>query len=483
MFFKLKRIIFPLFAMFFCISVFAQEETSALAENVQAAAQSEQMEQAEAEPQKPTLKNGLTATAETLGSNILLAGFNRFVLRMDFAKISPESIKDNLTHCWVWDQDEFVVNQLGHPYQGSFYFAAGRANNFNFYESLGYTMLGSVTWEYFAETERQSVNDLICTTFGGAMLGEAFHRLYIEAAGAKSIFAFVVSPMDAVNSLITKSRPVRGTKEGVTSFEDFIRFGGVAENSRSEEKTFSDNEKINGNIGGGFSVVYGNPFRNEKSVPFSYFNFDLEGGGTVKYYQVKTNIEGNLFRLGTKYTEKSSFSAMLAATFNVDWTKLSSYSANGLGILLHSRSEFENGFSLAQKLNLSGTFFAAGDCYPLYRGHIKLPDDGVERRLYDYGTGFYGRYDFTVNQKYFGKLNLNAACLEFFDIETAVPSYAKKGATFIVDTGISYKHVVKKNVSLGLDFSYYFKHENNYGAENSDENIFSANLFLSRKIK
>lgn len=85
--------------MFFCISVFAQEETAAPAENVQAAEQTEQMEQAEAEPQKPTLKNGLTATAETLGSNILLAGFNRFVLRMDFAKISPESIKDNLTHC------------------------------------------------------------------------------------------------------------------------------------------------------------------------------------------------------------------------------------------------------------------------------------------------------------------------------------------------------------------------------------------------
>lgn len=468
MFFKLKRIIFPLFILSFCVSAFAQDETAASAENVQP---------------RPTFKNGMTAAAETLGSNILLASFNRFVLRMDFAKISLESIKDNLTHCWVWDQDEFVVNQLGHPYQGSFYFAAGRANNFNFYESLGYAMLGSVTWEYFAETERQSVNDLICTTFGGAVLGETFHRLYIEASDAKSIFAFIVSPMDALNSLVTKNRSGRDTKEGVTSFEDFISFGGIAENSRSEEKTFSDNEKINGNIAGGFSLVYGNPFRNEKSVPFSYFNFDLAGGGTIKYYQVKTNVEGNLFRLGTKYTEKSSLSAMLAATFKVDWTKLSSYSTNGLGLLLHSFSEFENGFSIAQKLNLSGTFFAAGDCYSLYRGHIKLPDDGIERRLYDYGTGFYARYDFTAEQKYFGKLNLRAACLGFFDIETAVPSYAKKGATFIVDSRISYEHSVKNNVSLGMDFSYYFKYENNYGAENAAENIFSVDLFLSRKIK
>lgn len=434
-------------------------------------------------PVLPTFKSGLIATAETLGSNVLLSTFNRFILRADYAQISPESIYDNLTHCWVWDNDEFVVNQLGHPYQGSFYFAAGRANNFNFYESIGFALLGSVTWEYFAETERQSVNDLICTPFGGAALGEVFHRLYIEASGAKSIFAFVVSPMDALNSLITGNSCVRDTKEGVTSFENFISLGGIAERTHSAEKSYDNDENINGNLHGGFSLVYGNPFRNEKKIPFSYFNFDLEGGGTIKYYEVKTNVEGSLFRFGTKYSEKSSFSAALAMTFKVDWTKLSSYSVNGLGVMFNSLSEFQNGFALEQKLNLSGTFFATGDCYALYRGHIKLPDDGIERRLYDYGVGFYGRYGFCAKQKYFGKLNFSAVCLGFFDIETAVPSYAKKGATYITETALSYEHSVKKNVSVGLKSSYYFKYENNYGTENVDEHIISADLYLARKIK
>ncbi len=431
----------------------------------------------------PTFKSGLIATAETLGSNVVLASFNRFILRADFAQISLDSIYDNLTHCWVWDNDEFVVNQLGHPYQGSFYFAAGRANNFNFYESIGYALLGSVTWEYFAETERQSVNDLICTPFGGAALGEVFHRLYIEASGAKSIFAFVVSPMDALNSLITGNSCVRDTKDGVTSFENFISLGGIAERTHSAEKSYDNNENINGNLHGGFSLIYGNPFRNEKSIPFSYFNFDLEGGGTIKYYEVKTNVEGSLFRLGTKYTEKSSFSSALAMTFKVDWTKLSSYSVNGLGLIFNSLSEFQNGFILEQKLNLSGTFFATGDCYALYRGYIKLPDDGIERRLYDYGVGFYGHYNFSARQNYFGRMNFNASILGFFDIETAVPSYAKKGSTYIAETALSYEHFVKKNVSLGLKGSYYFKHENNYGAENVDEHIISADLYLARKIK
>ena len=143
----------------------------------------------------------------------------------------------------------------------------------------------------------------------------------------------------------------------------------------------------------------------------------------------------------------------------------------------------KNNFVIDQKLNLSGTFFATGDCYSLYRGYVSLPNDGIERRLYDYGAGFYSRYEITARQNYFGKLNLNIACLGFFDIETAVPSYAKKGKTYITETSLSYDHLIKKRISLGIKGSYYFKYENNYGAENVSEHIISTDLYLARKIK
>ena len=42
--------------------------------------------------------------------------------------MNPHSIKRNLTHRWWWDTDDFASNQFGHPYQGSLYFNAGRAN-------------------------------------------------------------------------------------------------------------------------------------------------------------------------------------------------------------------------------------------------------------------------------------------------------------------------------------------------------------------
>ena len=54
---------------------------------------------------------------------------------------------------WVWDLDDFGVNQIGHPYQGNNYFNAGRGNGLTFWESAGITAFGSATWEYDMDTQ------------------------------------------------------------------------------------------------------------------------------------------------------------------------------------------------------------------------------------------------------------------------------------------------------------------------------------------
>ncbi len=92
------------------------------------------------------------------------------------AKITPATWWANMEQGWVWDLDDFVVNQFGHPYQGNNYFNTGRANGLSFWESAGITAFGSGTWEYFGETNHASLNDLINTTLGGIALGEMFHR-------------------------------------------------------------------------------------------------------------------------------------------------------------------------------------------------------------------------------------------------------------------------------------------------------------------
>jgi len=92
------------------------------------------------------------------------------------ARITPNSWWANMENGWVWDLDDFTVNQIGHPYQGSNYFNSGRANGLSFYESAAVAAFGSSTWEYFGETNKPSLNDFINTTLGGIALGEMFHR-------------------------------------------------------------------------------------------------------------------------------------------------------------------------------------------------------------------------------------------------------------------------------------------------------------------
>lgn len=128
------------------------------------------------------------------------------------AKITPKTWWANMENGWVWDLDDFLVNQIGHPYQGNNYFNAGRSNGLSFYESAAVTAFGSGTWEYFGETNFPSLNDFINTTLGGIALGEMFHRAAwlmrdTHATGSSRLWseigATVVDPVTGVNRFIS----------------------------------------------------------------------------------------------------------------------------------------------------------------------------------------------------------------------------------------------------------------------------------------
>jgi len=48
------------------------------------------------------------------------------------AEVTPKTWWANMEQGWVWDLDDFAVNQIGHPYQGNNYFNTGRANGLSF---------------------------------------------------------------------------------------------------------------------------------------------------------------------------------------------------------------------------------------------------------------------------------------------------------------------------------------------------------------
>ena len=103
--------------------------------------------------------------------------YNRFVRDAEFARISPSTWWTNLENPWLWDNNEFKNNQFSHPYHGSLYFNAGRANGYTFWESWLWAGGGSLMWEWFGEAWAPAPNDWWNTTLGGVALGEMLWRV------------------------------------------------------------------------------------------------------------------------------------------------------------------------------------------------------------------------------------------------------------------------------------------------------------------
>jgi hypothetical protein len=109
-------------------------------------------------------------------ANLVPWSYNRFVSGQAWAEVGPETWSRNLRAGAEWDDNSFYANHFDHPYHGAMYYAAGRANGFSFGASSAFTLVGSALWEFLGETNVPSGNDLLTTTLGGIIVGEAGWR-------------------------------------------------------------------------------------------------------------------------------------------------------------------------------------------------------------------------------------------------------------------------------------------------------------------
>jgi len=87
-----------------------------------------------------TGKSYVIPAAEIVGFIGALNAFNRLFVDSDTYGTDGHSIWENLHTAPQFDTDPFTINQLGHPYQGSYYYGFARSAGLNYWESLGYTL-------------------------------------------------------------------------------------------------------------------------------------------------------------------------------------------------------------------------------------------------------------------------------------------------------------------------------------------------------
>lgn len=223
------------------------------------------------------------ATAEVAGFNIGLWAFDRFVQHGDWAYISPNTVVENLSHGYNWDNDKLGTNTFLHPYNGSLFFNAGRSNGFNFWQSELFAIAGSAMWETFLEREYPSTNDIIATPIGGAVLGETLFRtsdavIDDRTTGwerfGREVAIFALSPMRGINRIVTgeawRVRPTRGRVFGTPNVSiristglKLLEFQGRIKDTHAGFATQVD-------------VEYGDRFAVKSKKPYDYFTVRAE---------------------------------------------------------------------------------------------------------------------------------------------------------------------------------------------------------------
>ncbi len=159
-------------------------------------------------PKRAFIGTGEILAQEALSSTILYLSPREFSnWEKKFWLYWGSNLKRAYTTPPVWDKDGWVVNYVGHPLQGSFFFNAVRSQGAGFWESAAFNVIHTLFWEYFLEAinEQPSINDLITTPICGIALGELSHQATkrMKRGGfttGEKILVTIINPYYVINN-------------------------------------------------------------------------------------------------------------------------------------------------------------------------------------------------------------------------------------------------------------------------------------------
>jgi hypothetical protein len=392
-----------------------------------------------------------------------------------YAQMTFAKIWENLySNGWIWeDGDRFLINQFGHPYQGSTYFASARANGFSFYESILFVPMGSLMWELLFEPQ-PATNDFVTTTAGGIALGEMLHRLFLEVDSSPSIGAriggFFVSPISGFNKIY--NRPARMTGGG--------NIYSLSVNS-GIEKTFAffprhekqaDSWKYPG-AHFNMNVIYGDPFNQQSKTPYEHF--ELYAGFTTNTtsYNAAIVSDGYLFSFDPVQTNMAFTSTGLSLHFdfynatndlidNLGYGNIQ-FSNSAVGWTLKNKYQFSENFWLETKAHAAFTFWGNS----MYNGEHIADDYWVSlgNNHSTYGMGENVKLFFTFFHNKAGKLEI--AVHSYYISALQVNDNFSKGNVFFLYDSLAYDFPLGKRTGIGVKGTFWGL----FGLYDSAENV------------
>jgi hypothetical protein len=321
---------------------------------------------AEDSPFSDSQKSYAIPALEIVSFDFLLNRFDRYRYGCCDFDVSSQSIRRNLHSSWVTDRDPFLVNQLGHPYQGSMYHSFARSAGLNYWESMGYAFLASAMWEIAGETTPPSRNDQINTGIGGSFLGEALFRtasLVLEHPGdmphwAREIVAAAVSPPVGFNRMaFDRFRGIFPSRDPIYFVRASAGFSGTTDTEGPTGAKLRRNEAL-------FDVLidYGLPGKPdyEYTRPFDYYS--LQATATSASASGFENMFVRGLLVGRSYGNAERLHGVWGLYGNYDYISPQTYRVSSTGIALGTTAQWwlDDRWRLVSTLTAGVGYTAAG---------------------------------------------------------------------------------------------------------------------------
>lgn len=471
-----KRVIFSVILCLFFCNLFAQETGKNTQVQNNDTTQTSENETISAYT-NGDIRHLFVALTEIQMYNIGLYFYDDVILDTEYANITLDTMLANLKSGWIWDQDEFYINQILHPYQGMLYYTAGRSNGFGVFESLGINFFGMLCWEYLMEIDVPAINDLFITTIDGFYFGEIFHRTYKLTENFDPFLAFLISPQEAITYFFTgqRSPKVSGRLEELSFKSGYGFISSDVHKEYHPENLSMSNFKSMAN--GGLFYVYNDPYGHTTKEILDQYFVRLHYLWNPSYTMFFVQSDGMLYSKALNLEPDTT----LGFSFHYDYIANEdiTYNFNGFGGTFRQRYEFNEDNIIKWGTALSFAFNGCSEYYDIHINDICHDSvDGSKQRLYDIGIGPSFDFEFEYYNKMAGTFFINGCLNYIWTLPAAKMTDGDTGANIVFFGEAGYEHKIWENFSLGVSDFLYFKK----GCYDNTEDVYHfmsiANLYL-----
>ena len=391
----------------------------------------------------PPAKSYVLPAVEILGYQALLNLFDRAYFGCCDYDTSFNSIGRNLRRSWVYDNDPYTVNQLGHPYGGSMYHGFARSTGLNFWEGLAYTFAGSAVWEIAGETTPPSKNDQITTGIGGAFLGEALYRmanLVLEKGGGLSpgwreLAAAAISPPVGFNRLAFGNKYDAIWSSRNAAYYSRLAIGAMTtlNNLQGTSQRVKRNEGVVD-----FSLDYGLPGQPGYTYrrPFDYFAFQASASTANGFENLMTR--GLLF--GKDYDLGKSYKGVWGLYGSFDYISPQIFRISSTALSLGTTAEWR----ISDTVALQGTVLGGA-------GYASVGTiNGVRDNDYHYGVAPQALASFRLI--FGGSASLDATLREYFVSDVATDRRGRPGHDNIARADLAFTWRIQKQHAVAIRY-------------------------------